>query len=565
MCFPIFQSSKRRHVMHKYNFLLVVFILLGFGSLYSQPLSKPSFKEAEPLWMNYPENKNFINTVPNNITVSPYTTFLGNLNFVIVDSFQISVMSTMTDYLQTDGFLVEKTNIYTGEVLWSDLYNSYNGANGFYASFGQIYLNTSGNVVVSGNRSFIPRNWNDFTQCFTRIYDFESGAVLEMNTDLSETPTVPNRFGAVNGLLLPIKNDSAYVHPYFVRFGQIDKDTSRYKTVFSVINKEMNTIISEQDTEFEIAPQVPVTWYSIKNYSNKKLNDSLMVVFASWEPTRGLGTFYETRLICYNYKDPNNIYIAWEKDLSDKVFFNWFRPNNVEVDIIDGDIFIMDWETPNLGITIHAFMLRLDVQGNEISYFRDIKYQNSKYENVTVLHVKDSLLYALCYPAIKSNYGYDIITIDNDGKTNYVASVTLKDQLPDDYFKSVRSHELINGEILFLHGFFQNIESGVLSFWNVAFDLDDLIQGSLVNTNDIATADRVDISIYPNPASHYITIQSPVSLAHITMTDLSGKMWLDVTKPNEQIDIAFLPKGMYVATMTTETNQKVRHKFVKID
>jgi len=460
------------------RFIFILFVILYlFKPIYSQPLNKPAFQEAEPLWMNNLENKNFINTVPNNISVSPYTTFVGNLDFIIVDSFKVSVMKTFTDRLQIDGFIIEKTNFYTGKVIWSDIYNFYNGAEGYFSMTGKLYVNRDGNIVITGNRGYTYRDLNGYYQCFARIYDMESGKVLNMFTDFSETPTIPERYGSVNGLFLPINNDSAYIHPYYDAFGEEGNDTTRYKTVFTIVNKEMNNIISDTEIEFEMAPKVPIYWNSLRNYTDKKLNDSLMVVFASWEPAPGQVTFYETRLICYNYKDPNNIHIAWEKDLSDKVIFNWFRPNNIEIDVINGDIFLMDWETPNLGITIHAFMLRLDADGNEVSYFRDIKYQNSKYENVTALHVNDTLLYALCYPAIKSNYGYDIITIDNDGTTNYIASVTLKDHLPDDYFKSIRSHELINGEILFLHGYFQNSQSGDLSYWNVAFDLDDLIQG----------------------------------------------------------------------------------------
>jgi len=564
ICLPILKKLKTKIMGVRLVFILLV-ILYITKPVYSQPLNKPSFKEAEPLWMIYLENKNFINTVPNNISASPYTTFVGNLDFVIVDSFKVSVMKTLTDRLQTDGFIIEKTNFHTGRVIWSDIYNFYNGAEGYFSMTGKLYVNKDGNIVITGNRGYTYRDLNGYYQCFARIYDFESGKVLNMFTDFSETPTIPERYGSVNGLFLPINNDSAYIHPYYVPFGEEDSDTTRYKTVFKVVNIQMNSIFSENEIEFEMAPKVPVYWNSRKNYTNKKLNDSLMVVFVSWEPAPGLGTFYETRLICYNYKDPNNIHIAWEKDLSDKVIFNWFRPSNVEIDIINGDIFIMDWETPNLGITIHAFMLRLDAYGNEISYFRDIKYQNSKYENVTVLHVNDTLLYALCYPAIKSNYGYDIITIDNDGTTNYIASVTLKDHLLDDYFKSIRSHELINGKILFLHGYFQNSQSGDLSYWNVAFDLDDLIQGSLVNVEGDQWANESELNIYPNPATHHIKIQSPLEISNIALSDISGRVWMNLQNPKEEIDISHLPNGIYVATITTETDKKVRKKVVKIN
>ncbi len=90
---------------------------------------------------------------------------------------------------------------------------------------------------------------------------------------------------------------------------------------------------------------------------------------------------------------------------------------------------------------------------------------------------------------------------------------------------------------------------------------EDCISSSIDQTINI----NQSIILYPNPATQSITVQSPVSLIYITISDLSGKMWTNITKPNEHIDISSLPKGMYVATITTETNQKVRHKFVKME
>lgn len=83
--------------------------------------------------MNYPENKNFVNSNPNNTSSNQYTSFIGTLDFVIIDSFQISVMRTFTERFKIDGFLIEKRNLYSGKLIWSDVFNSFNGSTYYFS------------------------------------------------------------------------------------------------------------------------------------------------------------------------------------------------------------------------------------------------------------------------------------------------------------------------------------------------------------------------------------------------------------------------------------------------
>jgi hypothetical protein len=76
-------------------------------------------------------------------------------------------------------------------------------------------------------------------------------------------------------------------------------------------------------------------------------------------------------------------------------------------------------------------------------------------------------------------------------------------------------------------------------------------------TNDNA------FSIYPNPSSTEITIESPAK-GQLSILNLSGKQLLqqEITEPKTQLDISTLPSGVYFVRVTGERTVQVG-KFVK--
>ena len=66
-----------------------------------------------------------------------------------------------------------------------------------------------------------------------------------------------------------------------------------------------------------------------------------------------------------------------------------------------------------------------------------------------------------------------------------------------------------------------------------------------------------NISIYPNPATNYISIDNDESVKSIVVFDLVGrklKTFKDIRK-NEQYDISTLPNGMYLVQVTDTSNK----------
>lgn len=65
----------------------------------------------------------------------------------------------------------------------------------------------------------------------------------------------------------------------------------------------------------------------------------------------------------------------------------------------------------------------------------------------------------------------------------------------------------------------------------------------LLDAGDISTADQ--LQVYPNPASHTVTISSPEPVKSYTLTDFSGRLIARADLRSEQIDISSLPDGIY--------------------
>lgn len=70
------------------------------------------------------------------------------------------------------------------------------------------------------------------------------------------------------------------------------------------------------------------------------------------------------------------------------------------------------------------------------------------------------------------------------------------------------------------------------------------------------------ISFYPNPAIDFITIKHNRLLMTLEIYDLNGKTLLSKDNPSSTIDVAFLPEGVYVISLTTN-KQRYTTQFIK--
>jgi len=95
---------------------------------------------------------------------------------------------------------------------------------------------------------------------------------------------------------------------------------------------------------------------------------------------------------------------------------------------------------------------------------------------------------------------------------------------------------------------------------NVSKVVSYLVPGAL-STSDL-TINKTDISIYPNPSSDEITLQSDGNIKKVSITSLDGKSVLK-TENNKNIDISKLPKGVYILQGELQSGQTVSKKIIK--
>ncbi len=92
--------------------------------------------------------------------------------------------------------------------------------------------------------------------------------------------------------------------------------------------------------------------------------------------------------------------------------------------------------------------------------------------------------------------------------------------------------------------------------------IDDL---SVLDATGFATTERkgINVSMYPNPVSDVLTIETGVEATAVEVLDLAGKVLLsETTNSIHQLNVATLPTGLYLVKVQSAVGVST-HKFVK--
>jgi hypothetical protein len=263
------------------------------------------------------------------------------------------------------------------------------------------------------------------------------------------------------------------------------------------------------------------------------------------------------------------------KDLESTVKFNLLYPRNIEIEVRNGEIYLMDFDVVFPGPTAKPWIWRMDALGNDIEFIYDMQVDSSDYNNAYVLSTNDSMMHILCYPSMRGVQGYDIITKDNNQNYQYLASITLNSTEPkQNYFSTLGSHFLTNDSILIYSGSFQDRNDVYKSAqWLMTFNLKDLIRGSLVGTNNTYTDPRANLEIYPNLVSGYFTFDTPESMLSqngtLEIYDIHGSKTRSIEYGNISksmtFDISDLSSGMYFVILKNRNERSKSAKLIKLD
>jgi hypothetical protein len=93
------------------------------------------------------------------------------------------------------------------------------------------------------------------------------------------------------------------------------------------------------------------------------------------------------------------------------------------------------------------------------------------------------------------------------------------------------------------------------------------VYGNPVDQRPVSTI-NTDLSesvilIYPNPNTGIFTIQSTQKIQNVCMTDITGRVILDIKNPENTVNLSDYPAGVYICTIMTENDVRSAHKIIK--
>ncbi len=106
--------------------------------------------------------------------------------------------------------------------------------------------------------------------------------------------------------------------------------------------------------------------------------------------------------------------------------------------------------------------------------------------------------------------------------------------------------------------------AAVIATSNGQYDM-YLSQFTFEDVNSVTNASFADglISVFPNPALESFTVDAPFQLAELRLFNIAGKQVLSLKNPTvEKINIAHLPKGMYIIQIADESGKTYTGKLI---
>jgi len=113
-------------------------------------------------------------------------------------------------------------------------------------------------------------------------------------------------------------------------------------------------------------------------------------------------------------------------------------------------------------------------------------------------------------------------------------------------------------------GDWENISSyGIDANWNIKFYIEPIVEPT--DTTSIAEAKRADLNLYPNPASHYVIIESNQQIHSLYVIGINGQLITiryEVGKSAE-IDLSNCQSGIYFVKIETDLGYSFRKLVVE--
>ncbi len=544
-------------------------LLLLNLTLSAQQPYLPKFKQGDPLWQHVLVNPLFQNHPDKKFNLNPYTSINTQLKTeLVIDSFLISVVPTLSDLVFLDGLIVQKININTGEIAWEDIiYDATIDSIGWVSYPKIIYKRSDGNIEFCGSRKIINDNIQIFDYSYRAVYDFETGQ-RTLYYDKSNKATYPDKIGSTNGTYYRLIEDSLYLKSYLYLTGGENPERG---LSFCLVNaahdsiRYLKTIIMD--------PQVPVHRFIFKKIEAVEVNDSIYAVLQSLEAPPGLSYPGKNMLYLFNIKDINNIHLVNSIDITEYAIFD-YRFSIVTTGIFfkefDGKLFIIDTYYDVIERKQFNFFVLMDDTGKVLDHEDKIKTTDGTfYLEYIPIYLSDTLklFWANKSKNTDREQSFDLVKMNENNEMEYIASFfAIGDN--EEYFYPFHTLWIDNKLIITgIHSLGLSAdENNQARYTNLilAYDLEDLKKGSTtVSTSDHITTGLQQV-VYPNPTTGLVTIDHLDTPTRVDIYDIKGNLVQSHDNVTSEINISNLRSGLYI--LKIKNNQiNERHKIIKIE
>lgn len=543
-------------------FTIIGCIFIPLHLVFTQNRVFPKFKESDPLWMNIVINKNF------KYDPSSSQDSLGSHSFI--------QMKEVGDYIYSlfwtsdpepprppNGYILNKTNKITGEVIWTDVNTVFNGSPGsLYAQ--HIFVRDDNNVEIIADRkiNFINEHTRYYPFSYRRVYDHNTGNVLGTYYDKNNKATLGANNTFKYARYHKILDDSIYL-AHFNGILQI-KDTFFQTFRVGLLNGKMDEAKDTIAILYDSDVPLGFDFHQTNDNYSWTLNDST-IVWLSTHLAHDLSVnTNKARLFLIDIKDINNIFIR-KKIILDDILFLQKTPRTYTNLIIKGEeIFIENGNYIFNDNSVKYNILHIDKEGEVIRFYRDVKRNGLPYNYTIPIKITDSLTYFIGSNPIVTQHD-DIFTLDKSGKYNLVTTISTKNDQPEENFRIAENSCLLTENDIFIYGgSYNEVNPTKFTVLMYGFELNSLITGFHTSIDDIVVQNVTNEKIYPNPTTGIVKIKNLNSSAHVDIININGQIVKSITTINNEVDISDLFPGIYIFDI--RSNQfRERYKVIKVE
>ncbi len=532
--------------------------LLAASVVRSQHPYIPVFKQAQPVWSHLLYNPLFEDIdfgEINSAGLNGYNT-IGNSysNVVVFDSTVVVTCTTLNPEFGgvISGFYIFKIDPASGDIMWSDtIYDPLAAKYGMFANPKRIAMRDDGYLELMGTRKAVSSS-SFYPMSYRLVYDYVTGERKQMHYDTTNTAKYFRKGQPEIGSYVPVIKDSLYLHTYaFLR--PVHNPTFSDQAFFAtaLINGDQNDIKYTNEYLLEAGQPTDVfSWVEVIPFA---VNDSTNFVYVRLNPTDVYKYESKVLLFIFNIKDPADVQLIKRLDMTDKMIPDVREFTHPTFVVGKDDVTITnvwpDWDLwPNL--EQYTYFIKLDHEGNILKYIDKIIPESGLlYNEIVPFFVSDTmtLLWGKKYDGEEKKFWEDIVVMDKNDQIQTIASLHTKD---DSWESSVSipkgSAVYIDNKIIFVGTYYKNGRANNATSYIMAFDLDDLIKGTITITDDQPIEISPSVIAYPNPTLDRITITGLTSSdTQYQIINSAGTGFDPVVVNENTLDLSSYPAGVY--------------------